>query len=131
MTNHPWEVFAYPDSRLVPEKPPDMIYLPSVELIQKMIMASAKNKQGKIVGNEYDILERFISTEKEGKKIKIKRASRGRGHKKQEKQLENYANENQTFFEISEFDKFFDLNSNDIDLSKLASFIPSHKTNKR
>ena len=31
MTNHPWEVEAYPHCRYNDVKPPDMIYLPSVE----------------------------------------------------------------------------------------------------
>ena len=49
-----------------------------------MIIASAKNKYGKIVNDEDDILERFISTEKEGKVVKVKRAARG-AQKQQEK----------------------------------------------
>lgn len=56
-----------------------MIYLPSVELLQKMILASAKNKYGKIVTDENDILERFISTEKDAKTVPIRKV-RG-GHK--------------------------------------------------
>ena len=57
-----------------------MIYLPSVALLQKMILAGAKNKHGRIVTDENDILERFISTEKDAKKIKIRKA-RGQVHK--------------------------------------------------
>jgi hypothetical protein len=49
MVNNPWEVNSYPDARYFDEAPPTMIYLPSVELIQKMIIASAKNKYGKTV----------------------------------------------------------------------------------
>ena len=49
MVNNPWEVNSYPDARYIDEAPPTMIYLPSVELIQKMIIASAKNKYGKTV----------------------------------------------------------------------------------
>ena len=33
MVNHPWEESAYHESRMTPQKPPDMIYLPSKELI--------------------------------------------------------------------------------------------------
>jgi hypothetical protein len=50
-----------------------MIYLPSTELIQKMILASATNKHGKMINDENDILERFISTEMNDKKAKVKR----------------------------------------------------------
>jgi hypothetical protein len=46
-----------------------MIYLPSVELLQKIVMASAQNKLGKACTDENDILEKFISTEKDDKKI--------------------------------------------------------------
>ena len=56
-----------------------MIYLPSVELLQKMILASAKNKYGARVTDENDILERFISTEKDAKTIKIRKV-RGGAH---------------------------------------------------
>lgn len=62
MTNHPWEILAYPKSRYTDKKPPDMIYLPSVELLQKMVIASALNKYGGVCTDENDILEKFIST---------------------------------------------------------------------
>jgi hypothetical protein len=39
-----------------------------------MILASAKNKHDKLVRDENDILERFISTEKNAKKVKIRKA---------------------------------------------------------
>jgi hypothetical protein len=59
-----------------------MIYLPSVELLQKMILASAINKHGSIVKDEFDILERFISTEKHHKRMKIKKVRKiGQEHK--------------------------------------------------
>ena len=105
-----------------------MIYLPSVELLRKMILAGAKNKYGARTTEVNDILERFISTEKDAKTIAI-RPARG-GHKGQSKQLETYARENQTFKEISAFEKLFKTEDADIDLSKVAQFIPSHKTNK-
>ena len=34
-------------------------------------MASAQNKYGRLINDEYDILERFVSTVIDGKKIKI------------------------------------------------------------
>ena len=73
MVNHPFDTPAYEDCRFFKKSPPNMVYLPSVELTQKMILASAQNKYGKLINDEYDILERFISTEKDGKKIKIRR----------------------------------------------------------
>ena len=76
---------------------------------------------------EDDILEKFISTEIDGKKVKkIKRAARG-----QAKKLELYAKENTTFIEITEYKKYFKKEDTEIDLAKLGHFIPAHKTNKR
>lgn len=62
MCCHPWDVPAYPESRFNPDGPPNMIYLPSVDLVQKMILASGQNKSGKIINDANDILERFISS---------------------------------------------------------------------
>ena len=41
-----------------------MIYIPSSELLSKMILACALKKSGDRIRDEYDILERFISIEK-------------------------------------------------------------------
>ena len=132
MPTNAWEVNAYPDARYEADVPPKMIYLPSVELIQKMILASAKNKYGKIVNDANDILERFISTEVATERRKVRRVKPKMNAMMKEKtdRFEKYANENEQFKDISEFDKCFKPDA-DIDLSTLAQFIPAHKTSKQ
>ena len=57
-----------------------------------MVLACSKSIGGGLVDDEFDILERFISTEKMAKKAKQKRMKTR--DKEASKQLENYAKEN-------------------------------------
>ena len=44
-----------------------MVYIPSIEILSKMILACSKSIGGGSVEDEFDILERFISTKKMAK----------------------------------------------------------------
>ena len=132
MTNHPWTTIAYDESRFSVHHAPMMIYMPSVDILQKMILACSKSVSGLLIQNEFDILERFISIEKIKEKELVGYA-RFKKDKVRDKRLENYANENAVFKKISEFESVFgdgDHEDQEIDTQKLAEFIPAHKTSK-
>ena len=102
-----------------------MIYIPSTELLSKMILASALKKSGLRIRDQYDILERFITVEK----IK-KRKKRVLKSKDANKTLNDYAKQNKTLKHIDKFDSMFCIHSDDIDTLKLGQFLPVMKRNK-
>ena len=63
----------YHSERYKPEHPPLMIYLPSVDLLEKMIRATARGQLGRPISNFEDILEQFLSVNVEKKKDNKKR----------------------------------------------------------
>jgi hypothetical protein len=66
-----------------------------------MIIASSKNKAGNMVNDANDILERFVSCEDNLNKVKVIPISpMSKKNRLKSKALENYALENQNFYEI-------------------------------
>jgi hypothetical protein len=57
IVNQKWDQLVYHPERYKPDHPPLMIYLPSKDLLEKMIKSTARGASGRPINNVEDILE--------------------------------------------------------------------------